>query len=151
MIKSSVFIIDEVTSFIRRWFTSLKNRFIAGGELQSDVHEASTNRETRELHVPTGFEAYELYFLRTVVVQDLQTFFSFAKELQKNNTEARSRLDDIWKHEEQRVKSMTEEQLKQYSQALRTALQTGISSTQTLRVNGKVYDMNHVASWCCPF
>ena len=98
-----------------------------------------------------GFEAYELYYLQTAVLPDLKTFFSYAKDLIKENSELRDALDEVWKHEEERVKRMSLAELKSYSQALTRALQHGITSSNHVTINGKVYDMNHVSSWCCPF
>lgn len=99
---------------------------------------------------PTGFEDMERNYLISKCISYLHEFIGFAEKV-NNDTETRTRLQQVLEKETRKIHSMNVAELKQYMTNLHHALQHSDADDHTIVISGQTYSMQHVSDWCCNF
>ncbi|XP_033731846.1 uncharacterized protein LOC117321524 [Pecten maximus] len=149
LLEQSIFsTFDEFAQFLRSYFTAQTQSRGESGEASSIGGQAVIRN--RRASLPLRFEEVERQYLIKQSVQLLEQFVGYV-EYVHNDDDTRSYLEDILREHGDMLKTMSVAQLKSYLGTLQRTMEEGVNSQHQMVVNGKVFSLDHISSWCCQF
>ncbi|OWF36839.1 uncharacterized protein LOC110441072 [Mizuhopecten yessoensis] len=141
---------DEFAQFLRSYFTRQIATDWESGELSSPEENPSQILRRRRAILPLRFEDVEREYLIKQSLQLLGQFVGYV-EYVNNDNETRSYLEEILREHGDMLKTMSVAQLTSYLGTLQRTMEDGVNGQHQMVVNGKVFSLDHISSWCCQF
>ncbi|XP_060078000.1 uncharacterized protein LOC132557522 [Ylistrum balloti] len=144
---------EEFAQFLRSYFTiqtQMRNESREQPAIEPGPDTAHPAIRRRRASLPLRFEDVERQYLIKQSLQLLGEFVGYVEYVQNDN-ETRSYLEDILREHGDMLKTMSVSQLKSYLGTLQRTMEDGVNSQHQMVVNGKVYSLDHISSWCCQF
>ncbi|XP_069122573.1 uncharacterized protein [Argopecten irradians] len=140
----------EFAEFLRSYFNAQLERGGESGDSSPGGEQAVHVVRKRHATLPLQFEEVERQYLIKQSVQLLKQFVGYVEYVQKDD-DTRSYLEEMLREHGDMMNTMSVAQLKSYLGTLQRTMEEGVNSQHQMVVNGKVFSLDHISSWCCQF